>query len=280
MSALLQISDPHFGTERPEVVDALRRFVQERAPEVVVLSGDITQRATRAQFASARRFVDSLAPPAWLAIAGNHDVPLINLFARVFNPYANHRRAFGTELEPEFASPSWLVLGVRTTRRWRHSNGAVSAGQVARVAERLARADAGQVRVVVVHQPVAVPDATERHNLLRGRESAIRRWAEAGADVILGGHIHLPYVVALHARHAGLPRTLWCVQAGTAVSSRVRDGVDNSVNVLRYDGVDAEGRRRAVTERWDYDAATQRFALVDTVALALDAVVDPMAAAA
>ena len=268
MSDLVQISDPHFGTERPEVVEALLRFVRERSPELVVMSGDITQRATRAQFAAARAFVDRLAPPALLAIAGNHDVPLVNLFARVFAPYANHRRVFGADLEPEHRSPSWLVLGVKTTRRWRHSNGEVSAAQIERVAERLEAAEAGQIRVVVVHQPVAVPDAADRDNLLRGRQAAIRRWAAAGADVILGGHIHLPYVVALHERHA-LARRLWCVQAGTALSSRVRDGVDNSINVLVVDRSAGDGARKATIERWDFDAGTGRFQLAGTSSLAL-----------
>ena len=275
MSALIQISDPHFGTERPEVVEALSRFVRERGPELVVLSGDITQRATRAQFTAARAFVDRLAPPALLAIAGNHDIPLFNLAARLFAPYANHRRAFGTDLEPEYRSASWLVLGVKTTRRWRHSNGDVSVEQIERVARQLQDAEAGQVRVVVVHQPVAVPDAGERHNLLRGREVAVRRWAAAGADLIVGGHIHLPYVVALHERHANLARRLWCVQAGTALSSRVRDGVDNSINVLRHDGTGDDGTRQATIERWDFDAAAGCFALADTHALELGAAAVP-----
>ena len=267
MSDLIQISDPHFGTERPEVVEALLRFARARAPELVVLSGDITQRATRSQFAAARAFVDRLAPPALLVIAGNHDIPLFNLAARIVAPYANHRRAFGSELEPEHRSPAWLVLGVKTTRRWRHSDGEVSAAQIARVAQRLATAEDGQMRVVVVHQPVAVPDAGERHNLLKGREDAIRRWADAGADVIVGGHIHLPYVIPLHGRDTGLPRRLWCVQAGTALSSRVRDGVDNSINVLCHDR-----RRQAQIERWDFDAGSQDFRLIATDPLDLSAV--------
>ena len=272
MSALLQISDPHFGTERPEVVDALLRFAAERSPDLVVLSGDITQRATRAQFVAARAFVDRLAPPARLAIAGNHDLPLIDLFTRAFRPYARHRREFGPELEPEHRSAAWLVLGVKTTRRWRHTDGAVSNEQIERVARSLASADAAQVRVVVVHQPVAVPDAHDRHNLLINGDAAIRRWAAAGADMIVGGHIHLPYVVALHARDAGLARRIWCVQAGTALSSRVRDGVDNSVNVLTHDDAGG-GRPRAGVERWDFDAATGRFVLVAIDRLDLSAVV-------
>ena len=86
MARLIQISDPHFGTEQPAVVEALRRFVRAEAPELVILSGDITQRARRGQFAAARAFIDSLQVPALLAIPGNHDIPLFNAAARLLRP--------------------------------------------------------------------------------------------------------------------------------------------------------------------------------------------------
>ena len=270
MTTLLQISDPHFGTERPAVVDALVRLVADQAPELVVLSGDITQRATVEQFAAARRFVDRLAAPS-LVVPGNHDVPLFDLVSRLLRPYARYRAAFGDELEPVHESPSWLVQGVRTTRRWRHENGEVSAAQIARVAARLEAATPAQMRLVVVHQPVVVQSAVDAHAVLHRHEAAVRRWAAAGADAIVGGHIHVPYVVPLHERYDGLVRPMWCVQAGTAVSDRVRQEAGNSVNVLRHDGSASVGAaRRGIVERWDHDAAAGRFVRVATHPLSLD----------
>ena len=270
MSALVQISDPHFGAERPAVVDALVRLVAEQAPELVVMSGDITQRATPRQFAAARAFVDRLAAPV-LAIPGNHDIPLFALGTRLFAPYRRYRAVFGRDLEPVHRSADWCVVGVRTTRRWRHSNGQVSAAQVDAVTAHLEAADPGQLRVVVVHQPIAVRDDADDDDastLLRGHAGAVERWAAAGADLVVGGHIHVPYVVALHARRPGLERRLWCVQAGTAVSTRVRHDVPNSVNVIRRDAGDG-GARRARVEQWDYDVPQRRFALARTWPLAL-----------
>ena len=258
MSLVLQISDPHFGTEQPPVVEALVRLVRDQAPTLVVLSGDITQRARRRQFRAARAFVDRLGAPATLAIPGNHDIPLFNLAARLFTPYANHCREFGSDLEPMFESEQLLVIALNTTRIYRPTDGEVSAGQIARVARRLERATPSQLRVVVTHQPVAVTRAQEQTNLLHGREAAVRSWAHAGADLILGGHIHLPYVLALHEQFAGLRREVWAVQAGTALSWRVRHDAGNSVNLLRYAGVQRQ-RRYVAVERWDYSEPQQCF---------------------
>jgi len=155
---------------------------------------------------------------------------LFALWARLARPYARYATAFGAELEPVHSSQDLLVVCVNTTRAWRHKNGEVSAAQIDRVARLLAAASPQQLRVVVVHQPAAVTQARDRPNLLRGHRVATRAWSAAGADLVMGGHIHLPYTLALH----GLARRLWVVQAGTAVSLRTRPGVPNSVNVLRW----------------------------------------------
>jgi 3',5'-cyclic AMP phosphodiesterase CpdA len=256
MTVLLHLSDPHFGTEQHDVVEALLTLAHAQAPTLAILSGDITQRARRHQFAAAQRFVASLGAPV-LAIPGNHDIALFNVLARLFYPYAGYSKAFGAELEPVFETPELLVLGVNTTRPWRHKHGEVSSRQIECVAARLRRASPDQLRVVVVHQPVAVPEGAERRNLLRGHASALKAWALAGADLVLGGHIHLPCVLPL----SGLGRSVWAVQAGTAVSSRTRRGGPHSVNLLRWGG------GVCVVERWDFFAAEQSFNRVDETRL-------------
>jgi 3',5'-cyclic AMP phosphodiesterase CpdA len=254
MSILLQISDPHFGTEQAPVVEALATLARQQQPDVLVFSGDITQRARPAQFRAARAFADRLGAPV-LAVPGNHDIPLLDWWARLRHPYARYIAAFGAELEPVHRSPDLMVVCVNTTRAWRHKHGEISGRQVDRVARLLEGAESAQLRVVVVHQPVAVTRAEDLSNRLRGHAAALESWAAAGADLVMGGHIHLPYVMALQ----GLARPLWAVQAGTAVSSRVREGVPNSVNLLRWGAESAPGCCRI--EQWDYSADVQAFLL-------------------
>jgi 3',5'-cyclic AMP phosphodiesterase CpdA len=258
MSLLLQISDTHFGTEQAPVVQALTELAHSLKPDVIVLSGDITQRARPSQFQAARALTDGLGAPV-LAIPGNHDIPLLDVWTRLRRPYARYIAAFGAELEPVHRSPELLVVCVNTTRAWRHKHGEVSTFQIERVARLLENADAAQLRVVVVHQPVAVTRTQDMPNLLRGHMAALQRWAATGADLVLGGHIHLPYVMALQdeASASNLVRPLWAVQAGTAVSSRVRDGVPNSVNLLRWGADSSTGCCQI--ERWDYAAGEQAF---------------------
>lgn len=266
MSALIQISDTHFGTEQPPVVEALLDLVRQIKPAVAVLSGDITQRARRSQFAAARRFVERLDVPQVLAIPGNHDIPLFNLAVRAFFPYGNFRRALGNALEPQFQSEAFLAICVNTTRPARHKDGEVSKEQIESVARCLHGATQGQVRIVVTHQPVHVIRAHDARNLLHGHEHAVRAWSDAGADIIMGGHIHLPYLSPLSERFVDLPRRTWAVQAGTAVSSRIREGIPNSVNIVLH----TPGSPTCSVERWDFDAGAGSFRRANINLLELD----------
>ena len=265
MTKLLQISDMHFGTEQLDVMAALLALSQENKPDVLVVSGDITQRATAEQFSRAKAFCDSLRVAQMISLPGNHDIPLFNLFSRVMSPYAAYQQAFGYALEPDLVTPSLCLATVNTTRWWRHKNGEVSKAQIDRVCEQLSRATPQQLRVIVVHQPVHVLRPQDEHDRLRGWEPAVRAWAAAGADIVMGGHIHLPYVCELSATVSGLKRRLWCVQAGTAVSNRIRREAPNSVNLLEF--TDDANSLHCCVQRWDYQKAGGKFELANTSVL-------------
>jgi 3',5'-cyclic AMP phosphodiesterase CpdA len=255
MTALLQISDPHFGCEQAQVMQALESLAHAKKPDVLIVSGDITQRATRGQFAAARAFCDRLQVPQMLAVPGNHDISLFNVFERFVRPYAAYREAFGQTLEQHLQTPTLSISTVNATRWWRHKNGEISRAQIDRVCEQLSRATPQQLRVVVAHQPLHVLREQDEHDRVIGWKAAVQAWANAGADIVMGGHIHLPYVCELSSQVEGLKRRMWCVQAGTAVSTRIRREAPNSVNWVEFSS-DADDLYCSV-ERWDYHAPAE-----------------------
>ena len=291
---MLHVSDLHFGTEQAAVVAALMRWVREQRPSGVVITGDITQRATPAQFAAARAFVDELAAlgvPLLGCLPGNHDIPLFALWQRLVTPYQRFARVFdaavvGPDGMSSHEDEGLLLICVKTTRRWRHERGTISSAQAQAVAERLRASTTQQLRVVAVHQPIAVkPGASDADQVLRGADAALAQWNAAGCDVVLGGHIHLPYVLRLPGA-----RAVWLAQAGTAVSRRTRAGVPNSFGELIWhqslraaamEGTTTFGEttpgplagadsgflhrqasgRSCLWQQWDFDAQQQAFVL-------------------
>lgn len=263
MALLLHISDTHFGTEVPRVVAALERLAKERRPDVLVYSGDLTQRARDAEFAGAKRLADALGAPKTLVLPGNHDIPLFNVAGRLLKPYSGYMHCFGPRLEPVIETLDFLVIGVNTTRPSRHKNGEVSAEQVGSVSQQLRSAGTAQLRIVVTHQPAEVVREKDVHDRLIGAEPALQAWSSAGADLVLGGHIHLPYVADLTQRPTPTPRRMWCVQAGTATSDRLRHDTSNSVNLIHWKAAAPGSTRVCHFERCDYSAAADAFEMVE-----------------
>ena len=258
MPQLLHISDTHFGTEQTPVMQALEAHVIEHGADLVILSGDITQRARNAQYASAQAFINRLKHhgiPQVLAIPGNHDIPMFNLFARLFSPYGYYRRYIDSNLAPIFENDDALIIGLNTTHPKRRKDGKVTERQIEEVAERLHNCDPKKLRIVVAHQPFGSIVASDLRNLQIGARAALERWAASGLDLVMGGHIHLPYVLPLSTQYAGLTKEIWLVQAGTTLSSRLRGSIPNSFNRIHLN----QQTRQVTVERWDYAASHATF---------------------
>lgn len=259
---LLHLSDPHFGTEREPVCRALLDLAHTLAPDVIVLSGDLTQRATPHQFAAAAAFTQALPAVPMLVLPGNHDLPLFNLWQRFVTPYARYASHFGAVLDRVWRGQGIELIGVNTTRPWRQQHGALSPQQIERVAQQLEASEPSLWRIVVTHHPLVVTREEDLADRPLGYDDALRRWCSAGADVLLCGHIHLPTVLRWHCPGGG---AAWIVKAGTAVSQRTLDGVPNSVNLLSQ--TDFAGVRQRSVTRWDFDAESNRFEARSTHAI-------------
>lgn len=251
MIRLLHLSDTHFGTEVDDVIQAFWSRATELAPNVVVCSGDITQRARTEEFERAAAFFRRFGDVPRVTIPGNHDIPLWNVWERFTRPYARYESKFGA-LETTLETPLLTLVALNTTHPLRHKHGYVSPEQVERTSHHLRRSTDGQLRVVVTHQPLYVEAASDVQNQLRGNALAAQNWAESGADLVLGGHIHLPYFRPVPETF-GVSRSFWVAQAGTALSARVRSNAPNSFNMIHWDG------NQCHLERWDFEPDTATF---------------------
>lgn len=211
MRTLAHLSDLHFDRVDQGVLEALRRRVKALAPDLVVISGDLTQRARAHQFRAARAFLDSLPKPQ-VVVPGNHDVPLYNVLARFVAPLAGYRRVIAGDVEPGFVDDEIAVLGINTARSFVFKGGRVSGSQLARVREALGRLQGERIRIVVSHHPSA----------------ALEKLADCGVDVVVSGHHH-----ATRTAHRRIGRmSVLIVEAGTATSQRTREE-PNAFNLLR-----------------------------------------------
>lgn len=231
MRTLAHLSDLHFGRTDPGVVAALTASVEAARPDLIAVSGDLTQRARAWQFKEAREFLDGLPPVPRVVVPGNHDVPLWNFFKRFARPLDNFRRYVTDDLEPFHADGEVAVLGVNTARSLTTKYGRISERQIARIRERFCACAGGVTKIVVTHHPFDVPEGRERE--LVGRAAlAMEALAACGADVLLAGHLHLAHTGHTATRYRIEGHSALVVQAGTAASTRVR-GEANSFNVLK-----------------------------------------------
>ncbi|ETF02266.1 DNA repair exonuclease [Advenella kashmirensis W13003] len=231
MHRIIQLSDLHFGTVNAHVLNALVHTLRQLSPSLCIVSGDITQRARRSEFLAANAWLKTLPAPV-LCIPGNHDIPLFALWTRFLHPYGRYRRYLHKEVEPLLETDRAIVIGVNTTTPFRHKRGIVSDAQIRRVEQLALDNAAGKGVIVVAHHPFHVLDEADEDQLVENHEAAIRAWSAAGVDLILGGHIHVPYVYPLTRRYPDLPNPTLVVQGGTTTSYRVRRHIPNSLNVL------------------------------------------------
>ncbi len=236
MRTLAHISDLHFGRVDRAVLPALARAIRAARPDAVVVSGDLTQRARRQEFAEAREFLGSLPSPQ-IVVPGNHDVPLYDVASRWLRPLASYRHYISTDLEPFYADDEIAILGINTARSFAIKNGRINRLQVARSCARLERAGKDVTRIVVIHHPFDLPEADDRRGLVGRADMAMAAFARCGVDMILSGHLHVSRRSASAVRYRIPGYSALMVQAGTATSSR-RRGELNSYNIIRIERPD------------------------------------------
>jgi 3',5'-cyclic AMP phosphodiesterase CpdA len=251
MRTVAHLSDLHFGRTDYRVLGPLREAVLRSAPDLVAISGDLTQRARGREFREARAFLDTLPSPR-IVVPGNHDVPLHNVAARFLRPLDKYRRYITDDLEPLHVDGEIAVAGVNTARSLVFKGGRINRLQAERAFARLCVLDPRVVRMIVTHHPFDLPAGHSERDLLGRARMAMEHLARCRADVFLAGHLHLGYITHTAARYSIAGHSALVVQAGTAVSTRGR-GEANSFNVLRIE------HPRVAVERHRWDEARRKF---------------------
>jgi 3',5'-cyclic AMP phosphodiesterase CpdA len=265
MRTIAHVSDFHFGRDDPVVADALARDVSNSKPDLLVFSGDFTQRARAGQYRRAANFRARLPVPQ-LLIPGNHDVPLYDVFSRVFRPLGNYRRFIGPTPPQTFLDDQIAVMALNSTRRlcltatgfWK--DGSVSKSALEEAVCWFLDVPEETTKIVVTHHPFLAPPGRKVHGTILHADRTLRALSACGVHILLGGHLHRSYCGLVAAPDDR--RNMLSIQAGTALSTRLRNE-PNAWNRIVVDPRVVTVEVRAWTGTYFTAAGVSRFLRTD-----------------
>lgn len=221
---IIHLSDLHFGTEVQALLDALINDVDKLKPDLIIVSGDLTQRARHEQFQDAMRAMHRFQQQKQLIVPGNHDISLYNLFERLFLTFNKYQK-WVSKIPVSFENDRVSILGINSVTPYKPMGGYITQEQLDRVKDYFAHQPADNVKIIVMHHNLI---RSERHHIINESEKIINVFAKANVNLVLSGHIHLARIEQLKRRF--FHHNMYVITAGTAISTRTIE--PNSYNVI------------------------------------------------
>lgn len=232
MRTVLHLSDLHFGRVDEAILPPLLALIEKARPDLVAISGDLTQRARTHEYEAARDFLRSIPFPQ-IVVPGNHDVPLHNVLKRFVRRLDRYQRYISDDLQPFFLDDELAVMGMNTARALTWKDGRINRRQLEALRTFLKPLGPARTKIVVTHHPFALPGLSEGRVVGRSR-LAIKTIAESGVDLLLAGHFHVGHTGHTIERYKIPGYSALVVSSGTSTSTRYR-GEPNSLNLIRID---------------------------------------------
>ena len=260
MRVIAHISDLHFGYNDPLLAEALAKALAQINPNVLVVSGDLVEHATDAEFQHARAFLESLPRPQ-IIVPGNHDLPFYNLWRRFTEGLEKYRQFVTDDPQPAFVDSELAIVGADSAHLYPVKGGKITDSQLDDLVALFSTFPSDLVRVLVTHHPFDLPEPSNPHLLIGHSRRAVTRLAPV-VDVLLAGHVHLSSTGTTSTRYKMEGHAMAFVQAGTAISDRNK-GETNSFNVIRT--CSAESRKKQVIiDRYSWTKDEHEFECKDS----------------
>ena len=239
MARIAHLSDIHFGANDPDIVAATIDWLKEKQPDLVIISGDLTQRAREKQFRDAANYLGALRDNGHrlLVVPGNHDVPLYDVIRRFASPLGRYKRHIAQDLCPWMETDEAAILGINTARSLTIKDGRINEEQMQLIRQRFNGVAASKTRILVTHHPLfelPIGQGNELSEAVGRHKDALQAIIDAGVHVTLAGHFHRTYAEAARKMVAEAGPTL-VIQAGTATSTRLRNQEPQSFNWLHVE---------------------------------------------
>ena len=238
MLTVLHISDLHFGPfYLPAIGESLLRIAPALEADVIVASGDFTQRAKPEQFAQAREFLAKLPPLPLIVTPGNHDVPLYRFIERMFRPYDNYMEYVSPNLDVAHRVKNAIFVSLNSAAPYQAiTNGRIHRRQLEWAAQQFDEETRSMIRIIVAHHHFAPSPDYEHQEVMPKARRALDLFVRHRVDMILGGHLHRAYIGNSLDVYPGEDREhgIIIAQCGTTTSrrGRVREREKNSFNLI------------------------------------------------